>query len=338
MKKFPFLILAFATFLAQADMQLSIGAASDPNTRYGGKMEDRHVIDTQEQLFAVFDGHGGQSVAQYCADHIVPTFKECCLMSSKVILNDLQRAHKALNRSFFSIERGLWDNADAFNEYDYGYICNFGGMGCLIGCENGLLPDGERCFCTPPDIHFSDKQYGQSGATALVAKKCNDTLIIGNVGDSRAVLIRDGNIIHTTQDHKPNNASEKKRIEKAGGAIYKQGCWRVNGLAISRSLGDIHLKRDAGQSKGSATPIISANPEMYEWQIKKGDLLIIGTDGLWDVMDANPNDNKQLQKIIEQQKARIDAYSSQEIADYLLAVANKRFGSRDNITVLAIRV
>ncbi|KAL8452973.1 hypothetical protein Emag_002059 [Eimeria magna] len=47
-------------------------------------------------------------------------------------------------------------------------------------------------------------------------------------GDSRAVLCRDGQALRLTEDHKPNSASEQKRIEAAGGQVVSvQGVWRV---------------------------------------------------------------------------------------------------------------
>ena len=42
-------------------------------------------------------------------------------------------------------------------------------------------------------------------------------LIIGNVGDSRAVLSRSGNAIQLSVDHEPK--SEKRSIEKRGGFV-----------------------------------------------------------------------------------------------------------------------
>jgi protein phosphatase 2C family protein 2/3 len=46
---------------------------------------------------------------------------------------------------------------------------------------------------------------------------------IANVGDSRAVMSTDAgkNIIPLTNDHKPNELTEKKRIIEAGGRVYQ---------------------------------------------------------------------------------------------------------------------
>ena len=45
---------------------------------------------------------------------------------------------------------------------------------------------------------------------------------IANVGDSRAILSRDGGekIFSLSRDHKPNEINEKNRIIESGGKIY----------------------------------------------------------------------------------------------------------------------
>ena len=62
-----------------------------------------------------------------------------------------------------------------------------------------------------------------------------------NVGDSRSLLVRDRKVFFASNDHKPVNEEEKKRIEKAGGKVIIQ---RINGsLAVSRALGDFEYKQ-----------------------------------------------------------------------------------------------
>lgn len=66
------------------------------------------------------------------------------------------------------------------------------------------------------------------------------TCILGNAGDSRAVLCQQGKAVPLSFDHKPNNPDEMKRIVNAGGWV--DAC-RVNGnLALSRALGDFIFK------------------------------------------------------------------------------------------------
>ncbi|HEV2916875.1 MAG TPA: PP2C family protein-serine/threonine phosphatase [Candidatus Babeliales bacterium] len=118
-----------------------------------------------------------------------------------------------------------------------------------------------------------------SGSCAAVAYIKNNDLYIAWAGDSRIVLARNGIIQYATEDHKPDKPEEKKRIEDAGGYVtHNQGdAPRVNGrLAVARALGDRYLKQEPG--------VLIANPDIYHTKIKKGDMLIIACDGIWDVL------------------------------------------------------
>ncbi|KAF7809581.1 putative protein phosphatase 2C 47 isoform X1 [Senna tora] len=119
-----------------------------------------------------------------------------------------------------------------------------------------------------------------SGTTALIALIMGRTMLIANVGDSRAVLGKRGRAIELSKDHKPNCTSERLRIEKLGGVIYDG---YLNGqLSVARALGDWHIKG----SKGSKSPL-SSEPELEEIVLTEDDeYLILGCDGLWDVMSS----------------------------------------------------
>lgn len=105
-------------------------------------------------------------------------------------------------------------------------------------------------------------------------------MIIANAGDCRAVLGKRGRAIELSKDHKPNCTSERLRIEQLGGAIYDG---YLNGqLSVARALGDWHMK----SPKGSACPLTS-EPELQQILLTEDDeFLIIGCDGLWDVMSS----------------------------------------------------
>lgn len=68
-------------------------------------------------------------------------------------------------------------------------------------------------------------RWSHQGSTAVVCYVHTDpstkksTLITGNVGDSRAVLSRDGKAMDASKDHKPNDKRERERIEKLGGKV-----------------------------------------------------------------------------------------------------------------------
>ena len=82
--------------------------------------------------------------------------------------------------------------------------------------------------------------YDHCGTTACSCIVTDQKIICGNLGDSRAVLAKmvDGKLtaINLSEDHKPENEEEKRRIEDAGGSVDFA---RVDGtLALSRAIGD----------------------------------------------------------------------------------------------------
>lgn len=76
-----------------------------------------------------------------------------------------------------------------------------------------------------------------SGCTAVVALLAGNELYVANAGDSRCVVCRNGAAMDMSFDHKPEDAEELERIQKAGGRVTLDG--RVNGgLNLSRAIGD----------------------------------------------------------------------------------------------------
>ena len=86
-----------------------------------------------------------------------------------------------------------------------------------------------------------------SGTTATVCILRNNVeLVVGHVGDSRAILSRNGRPIRLTIDHEPELPTEADRIRSHGGQVTWNsiGVGQVNGrLAMTRSIGDADLKR-----------------------------------------------------------------------------------------------
>ena len=88
-------------------------------------------------------------------------------------------------------------------------------------------------------------------------------IYVANAGDSRAVIgLKKGDkyeALAMSEDHKPDNEGEKKRIEEAGGFVEDN---RVRGiLALSRSIGDLEYKVK-GENKDYKKDMITADPEI----------------------------------------------------------------------------
>lgn len=107
-------------------------------------------------------------------------------------------------------------------------------------------------------------------------------VIAVNVGDSRAMIIRaeDGKCEALTEDHKPEDPRESKRIEQAHGHVHMN---RVDGqLAMSRAIGDYQYKRDPKLPADEQKVI--AVPEIQRGVAYENDLLLVCCDGIVEAM------------------------------------------------------
>ncbi|XP_020261551.1 probable protein phosphatase 2C 33 [Asparagus officinalis] len=130
-----------------------------------------------------------------------------------------------------------------------------------------------------------------SGTTAVTLLKQGQDLIIGNVGDSRAILgTRDQDdrliAVQLTVDLKPNLPREAERIRRCKGRVFAlqdepevARVWLPNndspGLAMARAFGDFCLK-DFG--------LISVPDVSYRRITEKDKFIVLATDGVWDVL------------------------------------------------------
>lgn len=162
----------------------------------------------------------------------------------------------------------------------------------------------------------NDNASRDDGCTAVTAVVVGDRLLVANVGDSRAVLSRQGKAMPMSIDHKPNTREERTRIEDAGGVVVWAGTWRVGGvLAVSRAFGDRPLKR-----------YVIPTPDIREEVLTEADeCLILASDGLWDVI-SNQDAVALIKDVAEADKA----------AEQLVHEAYLR-GSNDNISCVVLK-
>ncbi|KAL5203990.1 hypothetical protein ABZP36_008861 [Zizania latifolia] len=130
-----------------------------------------------------------------------------------------------------------------------------------------------------------------SGTTAVTLIKQGQDLIVGNLGDSRAVLgtrNQNGQLVahQLTVDLKPDHPREARRIKRCNGRVFAHHdepdvarLWLPNcnspGLAMARAFGDFCLK-DFG--------LISVPDVTYRRITENDEFVILATDGVWDVL------------------------------------------------------
>ncbi|KAJ4898582.1 putative protein phosphatase 2C 33 [Raphanus sativus] len=130
-----------------------------------------------------------------------------------------------------------------------------------------------------------------SGTTAVTLIKHGEYLVVGNVGDSRAVMgTRNGEnglvAVQLTVDLKPNLPAEEERIKKCRGRVFAlrdepEVCrvWLPNcdspGLAMARAFGDFCLKNFG---------LISVPDVSFRRLTEKDEFIVLASDGIWDVL------------------------------------------------------
>ena len=134
-----------------------------------------------------------------------------------------------------------------------------------------------------------------SGTTAVVVVRLGGTLVCGNAGDSRAVVVRRAGAgfeaAPLSRDHNPDLPDERRRVEAAGGFVsdppapgLSARVWldakrtRV-GLAMSRSLGDGAAKR--------VGVVSDAEVRRHAVDVARDAALVAASDGVWEFVGSD---------------------------------------------------
>ncbi|KAA0721989.1 Protein phosphatase 1K, mitochondrial [Triplophysa tibetana] len=158
-------------------------------------------------------------------------------------------------------------------------------------------------------LHFvADASMLSAGTTATVALlRDGIELVVGSVGDSRAMLCRKGKALKLTVDHTPERKDEKESL----------GQPNVNGrLAMTRSIGDFDLKRTG----------VIAEPETKRILLNHvhDSFLALTTDGINFIMNS-----QEICDVINQ------CHDPKEAA---LRISEQalQYGSEDNSTTMVV--
>ena len=205
-------------------------------------------------VFCVMDGHGvnGHLVSRFVTKYFTTFFKKNKKMNSSNSNED--QIFYRLKKNDFDILKRAYRHAERDIEKNSDIDANFSGTTCVM-----VFQVGNRLLC-------------------------------GNVGDSRAILVKGDKVIPLSIDQKPDDPEEGKRIKENGGEISqyeedgeKSGPFRVwqkgevyPGIAMSRSIGDF-----------IATKLgVIPEPKFIEEKIDKDcKFIVVASDGVWEFLD-----------------------------------------------------
>jgi serine/threonine protein phosphatase PrpC len=148
-----------------------------------------------------------------------------------------------------------------------------------------------------------DKQGMGTTASLLIIRE--GKYLIGQVGDSRVYLLREGVLTQLTKDH-----SYVQEQVDAGFLTPEQARYHPYSNVITRCVG------------ASA----EVEPDTYTGEVKRGDTFLVASDGLTGMVD-----DRRLQSLL-QSKA-----NAQRVVEAMISEANGR-GGLDNITAIVVRV
>ena len=143
------------------------------------------------------------------------------------------------------------------------------------------------------------------GTTASVLLLSDSRYLIGQVGDSRVYLLREGSLRQLTRDH-----SYVQEQVDAGYLTPEQARYHPYSNVITRCVG----------ANDSVEPDVFAGP------VRPGDVFLVASDGLTGMVD-----DRRLQQLLSSRA------SPGRLVDALISEANAR-GGLDNITAIVVQV
>jgi protein phosphatase len=143
------------------------------------------------------------------------------------------------------------------------------------------------------------------GTTLTAAVVEDDRLLLAQIGDSRAYLLKEGRLRQVTRDH-----SLVAELLSSGQISQEEARVHPNRSVITRALG--------------SDP--NVQPDLYEIQLYEGDRLMLCSDGLSSMLGT-----EALQRVL------VEEPDPQRAADALVEAANAA-GGHDNVTVIVVDI
>ena len=169
-----------------------------------------------------------------------------------------------------------------------------------------------------------------SGSTTNFIYLCKENnkrvVYSGNVGDSRAILIREKEALRLSYDHKASDKDEQKRVKKEGGKIIRNRLY--GSLAVTRSHGDFEMK--------SSAECLTCRPYISRTEIENTDsFIVIASDGIWD----NIKDEDVYEIVHSEDFSKVDPITQkQKNLAKVLVKKSMEIGTKDNISCIVIKL
>ena len=298
-------------------------------------MEDEFIVADGGRFVAVFDGHGGGGVSQFLKNHLYDAVR-----------HHLQEKHWEENDALLhpaAVDVNSGESGDKLENKNYDTPSVFSHAAAVkaafMEIEENVLADSRLKYqgSTAVAVILHESHTGKNVAGGNQCSK-HRTLLSANIGDSRAVLSRDGRAVNLTRDHKPNDHQEKERILAMGETIQwdrLSKVYRVRNLSLSRAIGDKYAK-----------PVVSSEVEINHYPVvdKSDEFVLLASDGLWDVMsseEAVAYVHETMERGLSNAHVAKDEMSNcklvlrRNMAKYVAREALRR-GSSDNVCVVIV--
>jgi protein phosphatase len=183
-------------------------------------------------------------------------------------------------------------------------------LGSLRGLSDGEAAARMRSAIRKANAAIFDRTLAEHdkrgmGTTTTVMVLFSRRYLIGQVGDSRAYLLREGNLLQLTKDH-----SYVQEQVDAGLLTPEQARTHPYSNVITRCVG---ANEDVA-------------PDVYFGNLEQGDVVLLASDGLTGMLEDG-----QIATIMSAEE------NPEGAVNKMIADANRR-GGLDNITAIVVRV
>ena len=311
---------------AQEDRVVTIGDVQ----QYLGVSGDLHYVDKKgsNAFFAVYDGHGGSTVSESLS----------LFLHQKLFMSDLFQTdmRKCIETTFAQADKEI-----------------------LLGFLDEIHPQQWTRHSMKSMSPWKILESPGSTACCLLLHKYQTSLkySVFWCGDTRAVLCRNGVAMQLSNDHRVSNEEEKQRIKKLSGHDVSTG--RLDGnLMVTRAFGDMRHKLECVEriapdtftelmkmfltpQANSQKSLTDRHPKQYidalictpeyveDFVTEEDEFIILGSDGLFDVLDNQRAVNVARNAMIEF-KGDIKA-----VTQHLVETALK-LESSDNVSAIVV--